>query len=175
MKLVKLFFLSLTILALSSVSFADNVTWTLNNVTFSDGGTATGSFTYNADNNTFANWNIITSANGPFGANYNPGTGGVFTLAFGNPLDTIIFNVGLLQFRITPLSQLTNAGGNIALNLNTAGNGSGGIECFNCSPVRLIVSGDLSAASETPEPGSIALLGTGLLGLGGSLRRKFMA
>jgi hypothetical protein len=39
----------------------------------------------------------------------------------------------------------------------------------------VVSSNDFSIDVETPEPGSIALLGSGLLGLGGVLRRKLIA
>jgi hypothetical protein len=46
--------------------------WTLNNVRFGDGGTASGSFTYDATTNTYSNVNITTTAGTTIvtGANY---------------------------------------------------------------------------------------------------------
>jgi hypothetical protein len=39
---------------------ADGVTWTLSGVTFSGGGTASGTFVYDADTNTFSSVDIVT-------------------------------------------------------------------------------------------------------------------
>lgn len=53
----------LCISGLSSVQPASAATlkWTFQGVTFNDGGTATGSFDYNADTNTYSKLNFITS------------------------------------------------------------------------------------------------------------------
>lgn len=177
MKVYKgLFLLAALIAFTSAVALADDVTWTLNNVTFNDGGTASGTFTYDADTQTVDNWNLTTTSGSILGgSNYDPGDSSYFIQNLGNPQDSIIFEIGQLQLRITPISALTDAGGNVAINLNTANGESGGVECFNCSPFRIFVSGDLSAATvnETPEPASIFFLGSGLLGLAGGVRRRF--
>lgn len=41
---------------------AATVQWTLTDIVFSDGGTATGSFRYDADSNTYSNVDVLTSA-----------------------------------------------------------------------------------------------------------------
>ena len=42
---------------------ADPIIWTLHGVTFDDGGTATGRFTYDAATNTYYDWNVsVTGA-----------------------------------------------------------------------------------------------------------------
>ncbi|MCU1285303.1 MAG: putative exosortase interaction protein [Acidobacteriales bacterium] len=177
MKLFRVLVLAVFVLGTVS-AFADNVTWSLNNVSFNDGATATGSFTYNADTNAVSNWNLTTSSTDAFGgSNYNTGNSSEFTQNLGNPVDSFIFYIGLLQLRFTPVTGLTNAGGNISLDLATAGGGSGGVECYNCSPYRVITSGSLSAEGNAnnpvPEPSSLMLMGSGLIGLGAGLRRKF--
>jgi len=51
---------------------AQPFTWCLLGVTFDDGGTATGCFTYNADTNTYSDINITTTDGSVFnGANYD--------------------------------------------------------------------------------------------------------
>src|SRR5262245_23815689 len=43
------------------------VKWTLQNVVFADGGTATGSYSYDAATNAFSDINVVTTENPPFG------------------------------------------------------------------------------------------------------------
>ncbi len=58
---VRPFTLLLALLASASAGAA-TVTWTLDNVTFGDGGTATGSFVYDASTNIYSSISIVTSA-----------------------------------------------------------------------------------------------------------------
>ena len=50
------------VLTLSTPAHA--ILWTLSGVTFDDGGTASGSFDYDADTNTLSSINIVTTAGG---------------------------------------------------------------------------------------------------------------
>ena len=150
------------------MSFASTVTWNLSDVTFSDGATATGSFQFDADNNTFGSWNIdvtagvlsaftYTNANSsPFDGVQEPGYQPTFFFSQ---------NGSTRELRMTPLTALTDTGGTVAINLNTWGGGSGSVECANCSPYRDIVSGSLTTGDVggVPEPGSMGLLGIGLV------------
>lgn len=63
----------LTILLTSTSVFATPVTWTLEGVTFDDGGTATGSFVYDADLAEYISFDIRTTAGTALDstANYN--------------------------------------------------------------------------------------------------------
>src|SRR5690242_19918035 len=56
-----------------TLALANPVTWTLEDFVFADGGTATGSFVFDADTGptgAFSNINITTSVDGPFGTTY---------------------------------------------------------------------------------------------------------
>src|ERR1700689_297 len=70
----------LTFFCLPSIAAADGVTFDLTNVTLSDGGTASGSFVYNATTGVLSDVDITTSAGTAFtGATYllaTPGFGG---------------------------------------------------------------------------------------------------
>ena len=153
-------------LAVAPISFASTVTWNLSNVKFSDTGTASGSFNWNVDTNTLSNWNISVNS-GVFSAlTYTPtdSTAGSYFQQAGYQNELLFsLNGSTRQLRLTPLSALTDSGGTVPINLNTFGNGSGSVECFNCSPYRDVVSG--SFVSGTPEPGSMALLGIGFAGV----------
>ncbi len=155
--------LSLTAaLAVAPISFASSVTWNLSNVTFSDAATASGSFSFDAATNALSNWNISVTSGVLSAFTYTPSdstAGSYFQVAgYQNEL-LFMMNGTTRQLRLTPLSALTNSGGTVPVNLNTFGNGSGSVECFNCSPYRGVVSG--SFVTPTPEPGSVGLLGVG--------------
>jgi len=154
--------LLMSALAVAPISSASIVTWNLSNVTFSDAATASGSFDLNADTNGVSNWNISVTAGVLSAFTYTPSNstaGSYFQVAgYENEL-LFMMNGTTRQLRLTPLSTLTNAGGTVPINLNTFGNGSGSVECYNCAPYREVVSGTLMTG--TPEPGAMSLLGLG--------------
>lgn len=154
--------------------FAVPIIWTLNGVTFDDGGMATGSFDFDADTSTLLNWDISVSGGntGSFPAlTYSTANASSsYYVGMGNSTHTIQFNLSSSnrEVRLTPVSDLTNAGGTVALDLATAGGGSGGVECFNCSPFRLINAGSLSGVAPISQPAPA-------LGPPGSFRFTFLA
>ncbi|HUP04955.1 MAG TPA: putative Ig domain-containing protein, partial [Bryobacteraceae bacterium] len=103
-------FRALTLLAalaaLAPLVSAAQVKWTLHSVTFADGGTATGSFVYDADSNTYSSVNITTTSGTAFaGAAYTQVTAGTSsTLVVTPPTLNSVF----LTFVFSPL---TDAGG----------------------------------------------------------------
>jgi hypothetical protein len=169
----KVLLLLTSALAIAPVSFASTVTWNLNNVTFSDGATASGSFNFDADTNTLTTWNISVTSGVLSAFTYSPtdSTAGSYFQVAGYQ-DELLFmvNGSTRQLRLTPVYALTDSGGTDPIDLNTFGNGSGSVECNNCAPYREVVSGSLATA--TPEPGSVALLGLGFASVS-LLARKF--
>lgn len=61
MKLIQCFVISVASAMLALSASAAPVTWTLTDTTFDDGGTATGSFVYDADTNLYSHVNITTT------------------------------------------------------------------------------------------------------------------
>jgi len=170
-------------------SQASLVTWTLDDVTFDDGGIAIGSFVFDANSNSVIDWNLSASGGleGIFPEfNYTPATVqevGVFdTRAGGQSFQFFVdpFALGgTSESRLLSLTTdvlLTNAGGTVTLltQIIVGGKFWQSVECYNCTPFRFIVSGSLSdSSSAVPVPAAVWLFGTGILGLiGFSKRRK---
>lgn len=143
---------------------AANVVWTLNNVTFADGGTATGSFTLDPGGN-FTGWNISVSGGDTTAfppANYTTGEPAFNTPGYVAFANTAFDRYSLLYFS----GPLTNAGGIVPL--------TAGLDCY-VGPCRVTVSGELDGVpTPIPETSTLLLLGSGLVGLGVLLRRKLL-
>ena len=109
--------LTLFVAALSAPSVSANpILWNLVGVTFDDGGTASGSFVYDADTNTYSNISITTTAGSAFG-------GATYTLindvadgptASGIYLVTSVPATPGMPGLIMGFLNLTNAGGTIS-------------------------------------------------------------
>ena len=152
--------------AAQGVTSAHAATWNLVDVTFDDGGTATGSFDYDAATNTYSNIDIMTTAGSVL-----PGTSYTFDFsAFGTVSPNPIFLTDNGQQRPTLFfdlaSQLTDSGGTILL--------LSGAEIFAASASlpdnrRDITGGSISAV---PLPPAVFLFGTALFGMAGFNRLK---
>ena len=154
-----------------------SVIWTLNNFKFSDGATATGTFTWEEATNKVTDWHIDTTA-GAFGAhtyaNGAPGNG-VYTVAQNQYL-LFQSNGWDLRVALANFDLLDSPAAHLALqSTRPAMTGQDGyIECRNCAPVRYGQAGAfLSAAvANVPEPSTIALSGLALAMLAFVHRRR---
>ncbi|HSN01058.1 MAG TPA: hypothetical protein VLS52_08635 [Rudaea sp.] len=129
-------------------AFAFPVTWTLSGATFNDGGTATGSFVYDADTNTLSSWSVSVAGGNTatFPAiTYDNISDSSTVSGQGATLTGVMLCSGgtcsgsVRQLRMPAVSPLTNAGGTIAIDTANLYQG----ECFNCSPYRSFTAGNL--------------------------------
>lgn len=154
------------LLLLPASLFAGTVTWYLNS-SFNDGGSASGSFGWDADTSIMSTWDIVTTP----GA-VNNGTGGPLP-GFTYDGITSTGNISLVSgfffqvvatpsldpfFRFSTSSSLTDAGGTFALRAG----GNDYESRPSGSQVRFVVSGSLTTA---PEPQSLPLAVVGGLSL----------
>jgi hypothetical protein len=164
----KLVLLALLAVALPTAAFADSFDY--GNV----GGTIAGS---NA-----AGWTISSTLVSIQDITTN-------SLVTGNSLGTVMFTTGAVSggafssgwLTITSAGGSTLFSGAFSGGTVTTANGKTVIDanlaCFGCGSVQIIssrggISGDTIV---TPEPGTLGLLGTGLVGLAGIVRRKLRA
>lgn len=161
-----------------TIASADGVTWDLTGVALSDGGTASGSFVYDATTNTLSNVDITTSGGTFAGVTYlaaNPGFG--FGSYLGPTFYELVFvpnpslsAVGTPVFvlfstpegfpNLPPGSEIPVGGGEF-----TCGNSACSVLGSEIRSAR----GDIVAA---PEPSSLLLFGLGLAALVAVGKRK---
>jgi len=151
------------------------VVWYLSGVRFSDGGTASGSFVFDANNYQYSAINITTTAgSAAAGAHYAAWDPGNATIEWGV---LAVPTAGLADYTGVPLLEIvtntlfTNAGGTIPL---TLGGASMETTCNTAcdalfpTPVRTVISGSLTTTPPTGVPAlskwALALLGILLLG-----------
>jgi hypothetical protein len=123
------------------------VTWTLSGVTFTDGGTATGSFVYDADTDDLSTWSVsvaggdtqtfppITYDSTDSSATYLTNAPTTFGALFS-------LNSSFRGIRLPATSVLSNAGGTLPVNIGSAA----AAECYNCNPFRNFTAGNLVGA-----------------------------
>lgn len=148
---------------------AGDIRWTLSNVTFDDGGTASGWFEYDSGADRVLGWSIQTSggdARGGFDyeTNDDPAVQGPGDFLFAgndqaNPYLRLIVD-----------GTFPGNGGAVALLTGP----DGGYECGNCDGVRFVNHGSLVGVAVAPEPTSWAMMvgGFGVIGAGLRARRK---
>ena len=156
--------LLLALLSLPSIASADSILWTLTNVTFSDGATASGTFTFNGT--TFTSIDITTSVGNTYmtispvftSSNTTLWLGSTGSDLTGSPLLGLLFD-----------GPLVNSGGTVTdfLSLGDLAGGEGSCNDATCTDPgedRSITGGGATSTVGvvTPEPSPLLLLSVAL-------------
>jgi hypothetical protein len=163
--------LAAALLAGGSRAEAGVIDFTLQNVTFDDGGTASGTFVADSATGVVRSIDIVTTAGSRMG-------GTIYTSVMGQPsffADTpnSFFAQNGSYITLAFQHALTMAGADpIITAIGRFGIGQS-YECTNCATYRVVTGGQaLGVALDVPEPISLAALGTGLLALGLARRAR---
>jgi hypothetical protein len=166
-----------SVLCLAASGWAVNITWTVSG-TFDDGGTVYGTYVYDATANLYSSINVTTTAGSVLGGSYysylNPCCGDIsnFLLFVTSNASDLTGTPVLSAYIAAPM---TNNGGTIPFLIGGPFYSEESCADASCTgpagPERYLVSGGVSAP--TPEPGTLALVGSGLIGALGTMRRKF--
>lgn len=165
--------------ALAASASATPLKWTLHNVLFNDGGTASGSFVYDADTNVLSSVDITTTPGSSFpGAHYIlPDISGAAFFA-ANPAfvtSNAADLTGTPLLALPIVASLTDAGGIDWLFVGDPVEGTCGVaDCYFGAAARAVADGFIST-SAVPEPATISLLMAGVAGAFIRRRRRAAA
>jgi PEP-CTERM motif len=152
------------VLLLAAGQASANIIFTFSGVTFSDGGTLSGTFTTNDAVNSLVDFDLLTSGGAAVGFHYTPGTA--------NSLSSLPFVLVVEPASLDHILQVTFAGGLTPLGAAIT---IGTFDSFEQigTDHRDITAGSAAPAPTVPEPGTLLLLGAGMIVIGmAALRRR---
>ena len=176
---------AIAVLGFAVPASADTVAnFTLDGVTFDDGGTATGGFTLDLTTGALSNISITTSADGIFGVTYTGGSGPFGSTGFTNSpasFEFAYFDVLYQSNLVIDLASALTPSDLMSPNTFSISSGSEAAFFFECTgpffycASRTITSGSLDEApATTPLPAALPLFagGLGALALFGKRRKR---
>jgi hypothetical protein len=143
----QLFLLALLLCAASSTIFAVPVQWTFSGITFNDGGTASGTFVYDAATNTYSGINVTVTGGSLSSVSYiaqHP-IASATVLAFLPSASGDL--TGLRVLVLSPSGALTDSGGARTLVAALAEGPCDNATCTSATGVRSITAGSLTGSS----------------------------
>ena len=142
------------------------ITYTLTGVTFTDGTSATGSFTFDADTKKSSGYSILTMPGILSAFEWNLSNSGLYYGGGAGPNNfTLITFSGNRVFNFSFVNPLTNAGGTDLINIAST------YECNNCGTFRRVNAGSVTSV-DVPEPAMLALFLPVLAGIGYTAHRR---
>lgn len=155
-----------------SGAYANPISWTLENVTFDDGGTAFGTFTTDSVTGNLLGFDIVTTPGATLGGyTYTPQTTNFSGNNVNQPNSFIVGNDTQLIRKYIQLTFVHPLTGGLAVDPIIPGNppvAAYSLECNDCNPFRFVETG----IAVIPEPAMLTAFGIGLAGLGVALRRR---
>lgn len=145
--------------AVSAPVQASVIDWTLEGVTFDDGGTASGTFSIDSSTGHLVSYDITTTAGSTLGRTvYDPSTAPF--VGYGNygPNSFLLLTVsGATYITLEFLNPLTSGGIDPIVTGYDFVTNTGSYECNNCAPFRVVTAGE-AASSPVPEPSTWAMM-----------------
>lgn len=153
--------------ALSAPVQASVIDWTLEGVTFDDGGTASGTFSVDTSTGDLVSYDITTTAGSALGGMvYDPSTAP--SVAYGNygPNSFLLLAAtGTKYITLEFVNPLTSGGIDPIVPGYDSITNTGSFECHNCAPFRVVTAGEATSLPAPEAPAWMMML-VGFAGLG---------
>jgi hypothetical protein len=154
-------------LAVSAPIQASVIDWTLEGVTFDDGGTASGTFSIDSSTGDLVSYDITTTDGTTLvGTVFDPSTAPFVAYGDYGPNSFLLLTVaGTRYITLEFLNPLTSGGTDPIIPGYDPVSNTGSYECNNCAPARFVTAGEATSLP-VPEPSTWAMMVAGFAALG---------